>query len=112
MFRGNKAATGGCIEAFDRGRSTFLALGDHLGHDVGWNLQHPITVKIRRMCESHSGDMRVEGLRNGDGKIPSRVARDPMLQMDENILDHRNAPVEGARPSADCTVKGSRRAEH
>src|SRR5437899_11588288 len=43
--------------------------------------------------------MCVKGFRNGDGKIAGRIARDFMLQIDDNVLDHRNAPLEGVRPS-------------
>ena len=76
MLGGNQAASGGRIETFYRGSSGFLALGDHLGHHIAWNFfQHHIARKFRDICESNAGDMCVEGLRNGDGKIASRIAR-------------------------------------
>jgi hypothetical protein len=53
---------------------------------------------MRRICESNSGDMCVKGFRNGDGKIPSRIPRDFVLQIDDNVLDHRNAPEKDVRP--------------
>jgi hypothetical protein len=68
--------------------------------DIGWNLQHHITGKLGRIGERNSGDMRVKGLRDADCKIARRVARDPMLQIDDNILDRRNAPAEDVRPFA------------
>jgi hypothetical protein len=36
--------------------------------------------------------MRVKGLRNSDGKIAGRVARDPVLQVDDNSSIIENAP--------------------
>jgi hypothetical protein len=50
-----------------------------LGHNIGWNFQHHVARKIRRICESDPGDMRVKSLRNSDGKIARRIARDPLL---------------------------------
>ena len=90
MLGGNQAAFGGRIEAFYRGSSGLLALGYHLGHHVVWNsFQHHIARKLRDTCESNSGDMSVEALRNADSKIASRIARDLVLQIDDNVLDHR-----------------------
>ena len=87
---GNQAAPGGGIETFDRGQSGLLALGHHLGHDIGWNFQHHIARKIR--CIG-IGEMRIEDLGDRDGKVASRIARCLVLQMDDNVLDHRNTPA-------------------
>jgi hypothetical protein len=37
--------------------------------------------------------MRIEHLGDRDGKVVSRIARCLVLQMDDNVLDHRNTPV-------------------
>jgi hypothetical protein len=86
-----------------RGPGGFLAFGE--GQDIGRNLRHPITGKIRRIGESNSSNMRVKGFRDSDGKISRWIAPDPALQIDDNILDHRNAPVAGLRPSTENTVE-------
>jgi hypothetical protein len=44
------------------------------------------------MGQSHAGDVGITGLRDGDGKFASGIARDSVLQIDDNVLDHRNAP--------------------
>jgi len=46
--------------------------------------------------------MSVKRLGNGDSKIAGRIAPDPVLQIDDNILDHRIAPVEAAKPQGHC----------
>ena len=42
--------------------------------------------------------MCVEILRNGDGKIANRIARDLVLQIDDNVFDHLNALVRDIGP--------------
>ena len=68
--------------------------GDHPGHDIGWNFRHPVARrKIRRIGKRNCGEMRIEDLGDRDGKVASRIARCLVLQMDDNVLDHRNTPV-------------------
>src|SRR3981189_2044555 len=43
--------------------------------------------------------MGVAGLRDRNGKITGRIARDVVLQVDDNVLDHRDAPIANAEPS-------------
>jgi hypothetical protein len=102
MLRGNQAAPGGVLETFDRGQGGFLALGNDRGNNIGWNFQRHIARKVRRIGEGHSDDMSVKSLGNGDSKIAGRIAPDPVLQIDDNILDHRIAPVEAAKPQGHC----------
>src|SRR5712671_5285780 len=40
--------------------------------------------------------MGVADLRDRNGKITGRIARDLVLQVDGNVLDHRNAPIADA----------------
>jgi hypothetical protein len=99
MLCGNQAAPGGGFETFYRCQSGLLALGDHPGHEIGWNFRHHIARKIRCIGNSNCGEMRIEGLGDRDGEVASRIARCLVLQMDDNVLDHRNTPVGDVRPS-------------
>jgi hypothetical protein len=43
--------------------------------------------------------MGIADFRDRNGKISSRIARDLMLQIDDNVLDHRDAPIANAELS-------------
>src|SRR3982074_609594 len=94
MLSGNQAVPRGLLETFDRGQGVSLAPGNQRGNNIWRNFQRHIARKIRRICEGNSDDMSVKSLRNGDGKIAGRIAPDSVLQIDDNVLDHRNAPAE------------------
>jgi len=65
-------------------RAAFSLESEH----VRLKLRRYVAWEVRNKSKGDSCNVRPECLGNRDGKVPSRVARCLLLQIDDKVLDH------------------------